>query len=90
MPIQISKIRFWCEQHKTALMNCGNGRVFSPTHTCIEEVEGTDPLELRKDSEGWLHLDTSELTCPHRYKLILEGKDTDENHCCQDWVIQAE
>jgi hypothetical protein len=70
----ITRIRFWCVTHQCVLKNCGSGRVFAPTYT----IEG-DEFEDRKDKEGFLELDTSELYCP------VAGE-----YCDQNWEIQGE
>lgn len=79
---EIGKIRFICRTHLCVLKNCGSGRIFTPTFTTVEEASGMDPMEVRKDDEGWLELDTSELMCP-----VAEEKDVE---CDQDWVTQAQ
>ena len=75
MTHQISKIRFICKGHNMPLTNCGNGRVLSPT--CSPEPD--------IDDEGWLSLDTSEMSCPGCNADYDQGIETD-----QDWVIEAQ
>ncbi len=77
---EISKIRFYCRTHDCTLQNCGSGRIFEPTHAiAVDPLIGPeDEMEQRKDKDGWLHLDTSELYCP-----------TAPESCDQEWVIQA-
>lgn len=89
--MNITHIRFYCAKHNKPLMNCGSGRVFSPTYTTVEEARGQmDGFALRQDENGWLALDTSELVCPHMASQFEQDVDPDMIDYCHDhWVIEG-
>lgn len=87
MIYEISKIRFICNRHNEPLVNVGNGRIFWPTFTTRADAAGHDELKSRQDKDGWLTLDTSELSCD---KCCDEMERGEEHNDHQDWSIQAQ
>lgn len=77
--VEISQIRLVCLDHNEPLQNCGNGQIFAPTYTTIEEASGADP-----EQDGWFYFDTSEFYCPKCMTAIENGVE-----CPMNWTAQV-